>query len=273
MNARILSCSDAEYYADSSGNRPSLSQSTATTLILKSPAHAWLEHPRLGNQRRKPTAAMDEGTLMHRLLLGVGAPIEVLDFDSFRTKAAQEARDSALAAGAIPVKREPYEEAEAGVARIRANMADFNVTLDGTSEVAYEWESDGVLCRAKMDHVNTAVHQILDLKKMQSCHPRAIQVAMVRYGIDIQWAAYTEGYEAVEGIEPRMDFVCIEFDPPYAVVPVQMGRLMRELGRRRWGRAKTIWQQCLTTNSWPGYATSMITVDPPQYTLNEEMMA
>jgi hypothetical protein len=239
---------------------------------MKSPAHAWLEHPRLGNQRRKPTAAMDEGTLMHRLLLGAGAPIEVLDFDSFRTKAAQEARDAALAAGAIPVKREAFEEAQAGVVKILANMQAFGVTFDGTSEVACEWTSNGVVCRAKMDHVNTAVHAILDVKKMESCHPKAIQAAMVRYGMDIQAAAYREAYAAIHGADAEMTFVCVEFDPPYSVVPARTGTLMRELGRRRWDYAKSLWARCLESNHWPGYTEIPILVDPPAWALTDAMM-
>ena len=69
MTASILNVSESEYRADPL-SVPSLSASIAKVLIMESPAHAYDIHPKLGNRARKPSAAMDEGTLIHTLLLG-----------------------------------------------------------------------------------------------------------------------------------------------------------------------------------------------------------
>src|SRR5438132_1009339 len=95
MTARFLDCTQAEYFADPC-EQPSLSVSIATELILRSPLHAWQIHPRLGGLRRPTTEAMENGTLIHALLLGKGENrIAVLDVKDFRTNAAKEARDAA----------------------------------------------------------------------------------------------------------------------------------------------------------------------------------
>lgn len=89
MTARILNVSEAAYHADPCPS-PSLSQSIAHTLITQSPRHARLEHPRLGGQQRASTKAMDEGAILHKLLLGAGADFEMVVADDWRTKAAKE---------------------------------------------------------------------------------------------------------------------------------------------------------------------------------------
>jgi hypothetical protein len=84
-----------DYHADPCVS-PSLSQSIAHTLVTLSPRHAWLEHPRLGGQKRKATKAMDEGSILHRLLLGEGVDVGVIHEDDYKTKAARELRDQIL---------------------------------------------------------------------------------------------------------------------------------------------------------------------------------
>ena len=64
-----------EYHSDPCDS-PSLSASIAQTIVLESPAHAWLQHPRFGGKQIEPTKEMDRGTLVHALLLGKGRAIE-----------------------------------------------------------------------------------------------------------------------------------------------------------------------------------------------------
>ena len=77
MTARILNCSPGDYYRDPCAV-PSLSQSIAHTLVTQSPLHAWSEHPRLGNQRKPASKAMDVGSLIHKLVLGKGVDVEIV---------------------------------------------------------------------------------------------------------------------------------------------------------------------------------------------------
>jgi hypothetical protein len=269
--ARILQVTDAEYFLDPC-ERPSLSQSIAKTLLEKSPLHAWQEHPRLGGVRRAPTAAMKEGSLLDALLLSNGADVVVIDAKDFRTNAAKEERDAAIADGKLPVVRSAYDEAMVAVTKIRARLADQGITLNGTSQLAIEWTEETihgpVLCRGKLDHVADAT--IYDLKKSRTAKPESCSRHVFDYGYHIQDAAYRS---ALEKLHPefvgRTDFVFlfVEDEPPYAGTPGRLTGMFRELGRRQWEEACTTWAWCLSRNVWPAYTDGIVAIDPPQWAM------
>src|SRR4051812_46738879 len=84
-----------DYHADPCP-APSLTQSVAKILLAKSPLHAWHAHPRLNpDYQHNDDTKFDVGNIAHKMLLGRGKQIEVLEFDDWRTKAAKEAREKA----------------------------------------------------------------------------------------------------------------------------------------------------------------------------------
>src|SRR5690606_29585641 len=115
---RLVQMDADTYYADPCPE-PSLSQSIAHVLLAKSPLHAWLQHPRLGGKARAATKAMDEGSLVHALLLGQDDQIVEVDADSWRTNAAKEQRDAARAEGKIPVLAGELDDVRTAVNAIR----------------------------------------------------------------------------------------------------------------------------------------------------------
>jgi hypothetical protein len=271
MSARILNVSEADYFADTAGAVPSLSQSIARTLVTKSPAHAWVEHPRLGGQPSEPTKATDQGEIIHRLLLGKGAQVEVLEFDNYRTKVAQGARDAAREAGRVPLLAREYEGIVGAATAILRSLAGFGIVLDGQSEVAIEWQEQTVetpvLCRGKLDHLKIGSKAtIYDVKKIESADPRSCSSSAYTYGYDIQGAAYTS---AVEKLHPefagRVEYIPIfvEIAPPYSVVPGPLDAVLQESGRRRWQRAVNLWQMCLRDDRWPSYVDAMTVIEAP----------
>lgn len=234
--ARILNVTPAEYLADPCAT-PSLSSSIAHTIVARSPLHAWSEHPRFGNQRSDPTTATAEGSLLHRFLLGKGANVAIIHADDFRTKAAREERDQAIASGQLPMLARQYHAIAAAAETLRGKLAAFGIELAGESEVAIEWSEPGehgpVLCRGMMDHLIVERGAIYDIKKIRSAHPRTCARHAVEYGYDIQHAAYTSGFEKLRPeLAGRIDmvFVFLELEPPYAVVPARLDGGLRELG-------------------------------------------
>lgn len=277
MSARILTCSEREYFADPCAV-PSLSQSIAHTIVSESPRHAWQTHPRLGGVPQESTKATDEGAILHRLLFGVGAEPEILPYDNFRTKAAQQERDSAIAAGRIPVTLSAYQTLVTAAAKIRDSLQELNISLEGgESELAIEWQERGtrgpVLCRGRLDILKRDARQVLDVKKIRSAHPRTCQRHIIEYGYHIQHAAYTSATAKLLGGDAPVDmiFLFMEIEPPYAVLPVRLTPMLRNLGHSRWSRAVHIWEECLATNTWPAYATGVTEIDAPAWALNEEM--
>lgn len=262
LRARILNVTPAAYMRDPC-KVPSLSQSIAHTIVEHSPLHAWTRHPRLGAQPAPSTAAMDEGTLLHRLLLGCGSrEIAVIPFDEYKSNAAKSARDEAIAAGKLPVKERAHAQAAAAAEKLRRRCAELGFPFTGRSELAIEWRergaSDGepVLCRTMLDHVLIERGVIYDLKKAANASPKNCEKSFSDRGYDIQYAA---GTRALAALRPEFEgriqftFLFLELEPPYDVVPAQPSGELRTIGHLRWERAVLRWQECLATGKWPGY--------------------
>lgn len=281
----LLDLPASAYHADPCG-RPSLSSSVAATLIRQSPYHAWLRHPKLGGVAGEPTRETDRGSLIHALVLGagVGCGVEIVPFDSYRTRAAQELRDAARDGGLIPVLEREYADAAAVAGAIVAGMGEAGVAYTGgLAEHTIVWDeptaAGPVLCRGMMDLLHPDAGLILDLKTCRTAHPKACAAHVAEYGYDIQAAAYTS---AVEKIRPdlagRVDFAWVFAEELPAGSPRRViltvarpSGEMREYGRLRWGRACEAWAACLRDDHWPGYGTEEIRLDPPAWAMSEEV--
>jgi hypothetical protein len=283
MSARILNVTEEEYHADPCAD-PSLSHSIAHILVSESPRHAWLAHPRLGGQgkQRAATKAMDEGAILHALLLGKGAQFEMAMHDSWRTKQSQADKAAILEAGKIPILSQHFESLLKAATRVAENAAAQGFPLgvaDSESEVSIEFTErvgdHDVLCRCRMDQIR-ADHVIYDVKSCRSANPRDIQRTIVQYGMDIQHVAYTRAYEQlVPDALGRADFVFLfcETEPPYEVVPARLDGIFKEIGTRRWDRALRQWRQLLLDGSWPwpGYSDGAVTLIPPSFVISQEL--
>ena len=281
MAAEVLNVTAAKYHKDPGDGVPSLTQSTAHTIISQSLLHAWTFHPRLGGKQRPSTKAKDGGSLIHKLILGKGADIAVLGVKDYRSNAAREARDNAIALGLIPVKEKDYEEAEHTATILKKRLADdYGIVFDGESEVAFRWQEEGVngpvKCRAMMDHVKLSEGMIYDVKTIKEAHPKTCAAHMISYGYDIQNCAYTSCIEHVEpDLQGRVDmvFLFVEVKEPYSIVPARPSGMMRELGAMKWKRAVKLWERALATNKWPGYATEIIPLEPMPWHLSDQIVA
>lgn len=281
MTARILTCTDEEYFADPCAT-PSLSQSCAHTLLSKSPYHAWLEHPRLGGVGREPTKAKDNGSLVHSLLLGTGKEIAIVDAEDFKTKAAREERDAARERGKVPVLRADAADAMALVADIHKGLDELGIRLSGASEVKVEWTEDTVhgevLCRGMLDHVILDQGVIYDVKTCRSAHPRACTSHVLEYGYHLQEAAYRRAVRALRPeIAGRESFTFLfveelpEGSPRRCVItPVELDGQFRDLGARRWERACETWAWSLKSGRWISYADRVVRLEPPRWALANE---
>lgn len=267
--------SESDYHADPCP-RPSLSSSIAKTLVDRSPLHAWQEHPRLGGVRRKPTDALDRGSLIHELVLGGGADVRVIHADDYRTKKAREERDAAREVGALPVLAGAYADAREAAEAIKRRIVDAGVVLGGDVEQTITWREEtahgDVWCRARLDHV-TRDGVIHDLKSTRSAHPRDCARSVLSYGYDIQRAAYVRALAAARPeLDGRIDFVFlfVETEPPYALQVARLDGALREYGDRRWARALNTWAKCISANEWPGYGPGDCYLEAPGWLLAAE---
>jgi len=237
---------------------PRLSYSIAKVL-LSCPAKAYLEHRKLGNQRKEPTPAMDRGTVIERMITGAEDGVAVIHANNFQPKAAQEARDAAKSDGRIPMLAREYEDLLVAAEKLTPQVFGALGGFAGWQfQQRHEWESSGCACSGSIDavRVDADSYAIADFKSAADASPDACQRAKEKYGYDIQHAAYID---AIETAHPQLAgrgsflFIFFELSPPYCVTPVQLDGLSSDLGRRKWARAKQVWTECLSRDEWPGY--------------------
>ena len=274
--------SEQTYHSEDSaifGDTPHLTASTAKTLILQSPLHAHMYHPKLGGQHKAPSSDMDMGTLCHLLLLGVGGELAVIECSDWRKPANRELRDAFRNEGKLAVSRAMFDEAMAASLVLGQKLADRGFPLKGRSEVSIKWTetaSDGTVvpCRARFDHLDGA--EILDLKITESANPDFLEKQIVRMGYDIQRAAYERGLAQVapeyQG-RSRFTLIFCEREPPYCITPMRMAGSLRQLGDMKWQRAVNRWAQCLNTNQWPEYTTDVVFAEAKPWDLDAEAVA
>src|SRR5262249_14947890 len=123
----IYDISFAEYLADPAPV-PSASGGILSTLLDRTPRHAWTAHPRL-NPHWEPDndSKYDIGSAAHEMMLGGSDRIVVVEADSYRTKDAQTARDEAYAAGKTPLLPDQAADVIAMVNAGREQLAAFSV--------------------------------------------------------------------------------------------------------------------------------------------------
>lgn len=277
----VLDMPEAEYHADPCPE-PSLSSSIAHLLVRHSPRHAFLKHPRLGkapDEEFSKQAAL--GTAAHACLLGNDdRRITVLDCDDYVTKAARAARDAALTVGMVPVTAAQWQTAQAMAEAAREQLVlhdDIGAAFDpdgGQSEVTLIWQRGPTWCRARVDRLPNDGRVLIDYKTTSgSAHPEDVQRRLFDTGADIQQAHYLDGAAAC-GIKARhMLFVVQETEPPYLLSVVGMDAQAADIGKARLRRAHLLWQHCLATSQWPGYATRTCWIEPPAWEVKREEIA
>lgn len=285
--ARVIECSEQEYRDDPCAT-PSLNPSIAHEMIQHTELHAWQFHPKLGKQQlveagfdaERETKDKLAGTVFHRLMLGKGATIDLLDFRNYTTNDAKAARDESKAAGHVPVLRHHMDEFMLAHDVLRPKLEVLGYVFDGESEIAIEWDEDGargpVRCRTRLDHLKRAGRKVWDLKKIVSADPFTISKHIYEFGYHLKFAAHVSAVSKLLGCDAddiEYHLLFCEINPPYAVTPVDM-RLCPsycEIGRMNWDKAVMKWEQSLFTNRWPEYCSAPIGVEPPGYVLTKEL--
>lgn len=291
MSNAILDLSPETYHSDPAP-APSFSASIGKVMIDRSPAHAYLEHPRLGGTKDESDATpqMDFGTLAHSLVLGKGRPVEIIYADDWRKKDTQAQRDAAHAAGRLPVLAITHARAlkcaGAFLAAIpsfdpegrwnkaeseRAILCEFPNMQAGDAEArAY---ARGMIDRLHIDReAQTAVYW--DVKTTENAAPDVIARQVFSMHYDMQLATYdwliASAFPELAGrIKGKLVFV--ETVAPFAVVAVELDGAFRRIGRSKLGRAWDAWQRCTATGIWPAYTDAPVTLTPPSWATTQEM--
>lgn len=224
----------------------SLSSTGAKTLLYQGPrVYRWkLEHP-------EEKAVFDFGSVVHALVLGVG-DFEVIYADSWRAKAAQEARDAARAAGRAPILAKDHAAAMAMRDAVLANPLAAAILSEGRPEVSM-WAEDpetGVLMRGRIDWLRD--NAFVDLKSVGGdVNPRGFERTVWDLHYHFQ-ASFYQRILALNGIDLPPLWIAASKNAPHEVYVYQPDQDLLDRARDDVDLALRQYATCLETDTWPG---------------------
>lgn len=264
---------------------PSLSCSLAKTLIDESCLHGYQQHPRLGGGEggKESTPEMIFGTIVHRLILGKGAEVEIGPWKDWRTDDAKDFRKAVQDRGHTPTLKHTYDRAVLAAAEAmkefdRLGYGDF--IRRAQKEISGICFKDGIWMRSRydlLDH-NEESHQVMigDLKVSARANPQTVENQIGEQNYDMAGIFYPEVMETIfPDLAGRISYMLffIENEWPFSVVPVEFSGETRELGKMKFKRAKYLWTRCMETGRWPRYTDKPIIVFPKPWNITREAEA
>jgi len=261
---------DELYHADPN----SLSSSGARRILKTSPRKFHLE-------QRVEKREWDVGHVVHKIILGKGSEIVVLDpavhgltadkkpAKNYRsTTMWQEAEAAAREAGAVPINVADYETATAMAAAVHDHDHAAALLSHGDPEISGYWTdpATGARLRWRADwlHPGRTRLIIVDYKTTKNAEPRAFWKSVSEYGYHQQDAWYRDGVIAC-GIDddPLFLFIAQEKEYPYEVTVHESKPADIERARGLNRKAIDLWARCHQTGEWPGYPPGIHTINHP----------
>jgi hypothetical protein len=243
----------------------SLSASGAKLLLPPScPARFW-------HERQNPPPPKDSfefGTAAHRMVLGSGPDVTVVDAPDWRTKKAKDAAAEARENGYVPVLPHEWLVIVAMADTLRKHPVA-SVLLDrehGKPEQSLFWEDDetGIWRRARLDFlpdVSPGRRLVIpDYKTAVAADAESFRRAAAKFSYHMQAAQYIDGVRAL-GLDddPAFLFIVQEKAAPYLVNVIGLEDGAIEAGRDRMRTAAEIFRDCTAAGYWPGYSDNDIT--------------
>jgi hypothetical protein len=268
------------YHADPVPGR-SLSSSGAKKLLPPS-CPAKFKHDR--DHGQAPKQAFDFGHAAHAKVLGVGAPVVIVqktakdgtksDAEDYRTKSAQEHCDEIRASGATPLLASEKAQVD-GMAAALTEHPVASALFDpdhGEPEQSLFWHDlrFGVMRRCRLDWLPAPRNGRLilaDYKTTVSAEPGSFRRSMANFGYHMQ-AAWNLDLAVALGCGDESSaflFVAQEKTPPYVVSVFEPDAEALRLGRRRNDLALEVFSECMSTDTWPAYVPDVALISLPPW--------
>lgn len=240
----------------------SLSVSGAKTL-LASPARFIHEREHGRSEKR----VFDLGTLAHSLILHSGdARIRVIDAYDWRTKAAQQAKADAYAAGLVPVHRGDLRAIAPLRRSVRRHPLASAILSEGVPERSMYWidPETGITMRGRIDWVRD--NALVDVKTVPygGTDDTAIAKAAANFDWPMQAANYIDGWEAITGQRLPFLFIAVEKEAPHFVRVVQLDDDDLAAGRDRMRLARERFA-LYEADGYPTVAADIDTIQLPRW--------
>jgi hypothetical protein len=218
------------------------------------------------------------GSAAHKLVLGSGPELVLVDYERWDTKEAKAKVADARAAGAIPLKRAEYEQVHAMADALRRHdLAAALLDPDyGQPEQTLIWQDDetGVWCRARLDWLPEQAPGrmiIPDYKSSIKASRTAFAKSVAEHGYHRQAAWYLAGVRAL-GLAEQAAFVFIvqEKTAPYLVSLFDLTDEDLALADRSNRRALQVYADCAAADVWPGYSADIELISLPLWAVRAE---
>lgn len=248
--------SNEDYHAD----KTSLSSSGARKLLPPScPAKFRYEQ----DNPQPASKTFDYGNAAHKMVLGNGPTLILVDHDAWTTKEAKAEVAAARAQGGIPLKRHEMQMVKDMAEAIRRHplAAALLDPAYGAPEQSGFWIDGptGIRRRVRFDWLPSMQSGRLiipDYKTAADASEEAMQKDIAKYGYNQQAAWYEEAAQALElgGEDAEMLLIVQEKKPPYLINVIGIDFFSREIGRAKNRVAIEKFAECTSTGYWPGYA-------------------
>lgn len=265
---------------------PAFTQSGVKTLLGKTPADFADDHPAIngGMDKAKASAEMLHGDIVHQLALGKGRGYQIIEAADFRTKVAQEAKQTAIDSGFTPVLAHKYGEGRVQAELLKSRIAETLTflgskmghgtrTWDYQTEVVMIWKEDDVWARGMLDVWCPDLGVILDPKITKCIYDDRLDGQISKMGWDIQSTLYRRGVASIRPeLAGRVVFENILLHPENnRMRNIQIDEAQRYACEQDIEHALGIFRKCLTANAWPGFPIEASVRTMPGWKLKEVM--
>ncbi len=140
----------------------------------------------------------------------------------------------------------------------------------GASEVSFFWtdQETGITCKGRADWVfrTDAGVILLDLKTTEDAGPEAFPRSCARYGYHMQAPWYVDGWAATTGdIVLGFVFGAVESGWPHVAQAYMLDDDSISKGRAECRRLLNQYAACLDSDTWPGYASEIQSINLPAW--------
>lgn len=253
--------------------------------------HHWRRH---GDEPKK---SWDIGTAAHKLVLGAGPELVLVDRDRWDTKEVKAQLAEIRDRGAVPLKRPEYEQVHAMAEALRAHPWAGKLFAPGTGqpEQTLIWQETGtveeelpggqyatrtvpVICRALVDWLRTPLlgyrYILPDYKSTGAKYgasPTKLGRTIADFGYYIQLGFYLRGIRALGlGDDDAKGLLVIqETTAPYLVTVAQPDHTAMRLAEVRIREAIDTYARCTVTGRWPGYSDDVVVAELPPWETRE----
>lgn len=254
----------------------SLSAGVMNALVTRSPAHAWVKHPRLNPAwAEEESGRADLGTALHAAILGGEEIVYAPEgFEDWRKKEAQTFRNNARENGQIALLAHQRVEIETAAESGRAAL---EAVAEGTKRILEHvmiWRDGKVWKRARPDVWLPEVQTMVDVKTVIDADPdKWIRQSLAAGGYDVQCEHYLDGVRTL-GLakEARFLFLLVELEPPHCTAWVALDPEYAAIAQKKVKLATKMWADCMAEDHWPGYTQSVHWATPSPWMEGDVMM-